>query len=184
MRLASWEIARELLARYATRRQKIFILALAGSTGVAIWAVGWLAGTSAAIAAATFAVLAGLPMLLVPAISWLGWRVRQVEARAILADEIGESGLWHGTTLYSAQPDFMLAAVRLVRDRRPGTVVELGAGVSTIVLASALRRNGTGRLISIENDASYAESIRQRLKSLQLENVVTLVVTELTSFDS
>jgi Methyltransferase domain len=41
---------------------------------------------------------------------------------------------------------------RLVRRQRPGVILEFGSGCSTIVMASALRRNRSGVLYSLEAD--------------------------------
>src|SRR5437016_5022164 len=53
----------------------------------------------------------------------------------------------------------------LVRSRRPALVVEFGTsfGLSTIHLATALRDNGSGRLISTEQIANKAARAAQNL---------------------
>jgi hypothetical protein len=43
-----------------------------------------------------------------------------------------------------------MAYYAYVRKLRPGSVVEIGSGFSTLIAAEALRRNGTGRLTCIE----------------------------------
>ena len=52
---------------------------------------------------------------------------------------------------------------------KPGLVVELGAGVSTVLVAEALRRNGRGRLVTIEHDAYWAGYAREELVRRGLE---------------
>ncbi len=68
---------------------------------------------------------------------------------------------------------------RLVRALRPEKVVEFGSavGVSGSYLASALRANGTGRLITVEGSAS-----RQTIAARTIETVAPGVTTSLCSF--
>jgi predicted O-methyltransferase YrrM len=56
-----------------------------------------------------------------------------------------------------------------LRQRAPGLVVELGAGVSTVLVAEALRRNGNGRLVTLEHDAYWAGYARGELARRGLE---------------
>jgi predicted O-methyltransferase YrrM len=50
--------------------------------------------------------------------------------------------------------------VDTIEERRPATVVELGAGATTLIAARALERNGGGRLISFEQHGDFMESNR------------------------
>lgn len=181
-RLSLWRVTRELVARYATPRLLIGIFVISTGAGAAVWTIGEFFGTAAGLGVATFTILAGLSIPLATSVSWLGRRHRQMEARLVLAEEIGEIGFWYGATLYSAQPDMLLVVSRLIRERRPGVVVELGAGVSTILIAVQLRQLGSGRLVSVENDARYAETVRQRLDELGLTDWVTVVVADLVPY--
>jgi predicted O-methyltransferase YrrM len=52
---------------------------------------------------------------------------------------------------------------------RPGTVVEFGAGASTLVAARALQRAGTGRLFSFEQHEDFVQATRQWLADYGLE---------------
>ncbi len=45
-----------------------------------------------------------------------------------------------------------------IRKHRPKTVLELGSGISTAVMALALARNGEGHLFSLESSKEWAES--------------------------
>lgn len=64
------------------------------------------------------------------------------------------------------------AAALLVSEvsrRAPERVVELGAGVSTVLVAEALRRNGRGRLVTVEHDDYWAGHTRRELARRGLE---------------
>ena len=71
----------------------------------------------------------------------------------------------------------------LVRRHRPKLIVELGCGSSTILFAAALRANGAGRLISIENDGEHLERTAQYLRQTGLADWVELVEAPLVEQD-
>src|SRR5215203_2800261 len=56
----------------------------------------------------------------------------------------------------SVSPDLALLLHELVQTHEPALVVELGGGVSTLILGYALESAGTGRLIAFEHDAAQA----------------------------
>jgi len=65
---------------------------------------------------------------------------------------------------WAASTDLLGEVLRAVSERRPQRVVELGSGLSTLVIAAALRANGAGRLVSIDAEADYAASTREQLE--------------------
>lgn len=82
---------------------------------------------------------------------------------------------------WAAPTDFLALLVRIVLADRPRLVVELGSGLSTVVLGLALQRCGGGRLISIEHEASFAERTLALLKAHALEEVAAVRVAPLTA---
>ena len=85
-----------------------------------------------------------------------------------------ESLMWLESTLglrvpppptrgWAASPDVLVELVRQVALGRRGTICELGSGVSTIVMAAALRRRGSGRVISFDHDPDFAALTRLHL---------------------
>lgn len=70
------------------------------------------------------------------------------------------------------------SAALLVREtllRQPRTIVELGSGVSTLLLGQVLKQRGSGRLLSIDHDPEWAERTRRQARFLGLEEYVTVV---------
>lgn len=65
--------------------------------------------------------------------------------------------------------------------RQPNIVVELGSGASTLILGQVLKRNGYGRLLSVDHDAAWANQTRRNIKFLNLQDVVTVVDAPLRS---
>jgi predicted O-methyltransferase YrrM len=76
--------------------------------------------------------------------------------------------------LWAASPDFVNIAVALIREHRPQLVVEIGSGVSTLVSAYALRANGSGKLISLEHEATFTEVTARNLHSHQLDSIASV----------
>jgi predicted O-methyltransferase YrrM len=52
-------------------------------------------------------------------------------------------------------PDFARELACVIAETRPETVVEIGSGVSTLVAGYAVKRNGTGRVVSLEHSAEW-----------------------------
>ncbi|HXR18437.1 MAG TPA: class I SAM-dependent methyltransferase [Steroidobacteraceae bacterium] len=70
---------------------------------------------------------------------------------------------------WAASTDLLGEALRTVTARSPRLVVELGSGLSTLVIAAALRSSGSGRLISIDAEESYAALTRAQLEQHGLQ---------------
>ena len=75
----------------------------------------------------------------------------------------------------SVSPDLALMPYELVHSHLPSLVVELGAGVSTLVLGYALERAARGRLITFEHDEAQAHRIAALVRRHRLERQVHVV---------
>jgi len=73
----------------------------------------------------------------------------------------------------------MLFLLRELERRRPSLVVELGSGLSTVLLAAKLREMGHGRIVSIDHEADYAERTRSWLEMNGVADLVELRVAPL-----
>lgn len=71
-------------------------------------------------------------------------------------------------------PEFGFLLYNLARASQAKTIVEFGTsfGVSTIYLASAIRDNGGGRVITTEYEPAKAEMARKNLTDAGLEDIV------------
>lgn len=100
-----------------------------------------------------------------------GWDASDLEALAVLRPLLDAGGYlpWQEGALRPAA----LAAVCdeiVLADRRQ--VVELGAGVSTIVLARLMRERG-GHVTSVEHEPGWAAFVRRQLEREELTEVAT-----------
>lgn len=107
-------------------------------------------------------------------------QLRQVQALTSLHQLIRFDAVSPWMTGWAATPEFAATLYDIVRDRRPRTVIELGSGASTIILAAALEQNGGGRLVSVDQDADYAAQTRAALERHGLSQAAQVVHAPLT----
>jgi predicted O-methyltransferase YrrM len=63
--------------------------------------------------------------------------------------------------VWAASPDLLLLLTWLVATERPGVVVDLGSGNSTLWLGLAMRTYGVaGKVVALDHDESYARATR------------------------
>lgn len=87
---------------------------------------------------------------------------------------------------WAASPDYLLVVLRellkLVKSKGSLTVLELGSGVSTVVIANALKKfSPSSRLFSLEHDYDYYLKTKEELQLNELDNV-TLIYAPLVSY--
>lgn len=83
---------------------------------------------------------------------------------------------------WSLRGDALRIIMKIIEERRPKLVVELGSGLSTIVVANRLRDIG-GRLVSIDHDSNFGDQTRGFIKLNQLDDVIELRLAYLTNSD-
>jgi predicted O-methyltransferase YrrM len=79
--------------------------------------------------------------------------------------------------------DTLGVLVRLVAERRPEVIVELGSGLSTQLLALTVRHLGRGQIVSLDHEPSWANETQQRLEATGLESVATVILAPLRRQD-
>jgi predicted O-methyltransferase YrrM len=113
-------------------------------------------------------------LLLFGALNW-PWLLRSLsggsrKAKAALVERLGLApdalpnlGSWKADT------GFLTLIVDQIERQRPETVLELGCGASSLVVARALKNNGTGRLISCDQHATFVDATRAWLRENEVE---------------
>ena len=104
----------------------------------------------------------------------------QLEALAWLRDELELQRPLPPTRGAATAPDALLELVRIIDRTEPAHILELGCGVSTIVMAARLKSAGKGSVVALEHEARYAEATRAELRAQGLEDVATVVDAPLT----
>lgn len=108
---------------------------------------------------------------------------RQAEALVSIAQALQPSYSLPQLGGWALSADLSAFLVGYVLEERPRFVLELGSGSSTVLLAMALERNGSGHLISLEHDASFAASTLSELDIRGLSHLVDLIHAPLGEVD-
>lgn len=107
----------------------------------------------------------------------------QLEAFAWLRDELQLKGPLPPTRGAAAAPDALLELVRIVDRTAAETVVELGSGVSTIVVARRMQQAGRGHITALEHLPEYAAVTRAEIVAQGLEDHATVLDAPLVDTD-
>lgn len=100
---------------------------------------------------------------------------RQVESLAMLYRIFdGRPALPH-LRGWAVSPDLAVDLIDLVRAQGVRTVLELGSGASTVLLALAVQSTGSGHVVSIDHDKDYTEQTRRMLEAHDLSQWATVV---------
>ncbi|KRP10859.1 MAG: hypothetical protein ABR95_01215 [Sphingobacteriales bacterium BACL12 MAG-120813-bin55] len=79
-------------------------------------------------------------------------------------------------TGFSIAPDAALHMLRELHARKPEVVMELGAGLSTYLMAALIQQEGLStKILSIESDMAYLQQVEKELKAKGLDACVQLV---------
>jgi predicted O-methyltransferase YrrM len=104
---------------------------------------------------------------------------RQVESLQALYLDLRLTRSLPPTRGWAASPDFLAVLMRHVRRGRPGTVVECGSGVSTLVLARSLQLNGGGHVYSLEHLPEHVIETRALLNEHGVGSFATVLESPL-----
>jgi predicted O-methyltransferase YrrM len=139
-------------------------VAFSGSEPLRLMAATTLAGLATAIG---FALASEVRWLITQTASSTA---RQAESFRWLKSRLPLDDLRLPEQGYAANPDFLAELVHVIDQRGPKRVLELGSGVSTIVLAAGLR--GEGQVLSLDHDRMYAQQTREQLSYHGVEATV------------
>jgi len=76
---------------------------------------------------------------------------------------------------WAVSPDFGVLVISNILHRQPLTILELGSGVSTLLLGYCVRQLGRGHVLSVDHLEDFAEESRRNIARHGLEDVVTIV---------
>ncbi len=84
---------------------------------------------------------------------------------------------------WALSPDALLIVLRDVMARSSPRILEFGSGESTVAIAAALKMQGSGSLVTVEHDATFLASLRQRLQRLDLAQRVELHTVPIAAYE-
>lgn len=76
---------------------------------------------------------------------------------------------------WALSPDILNAITNEILDNKPEAIVEASSGISTIVIGYALKKNGKGKLYSLEDNLKYYELNKQQVEIHGLEDFVEVI---------
>jgi len=76
---------------------------------------------------------------------------------------------------WAISPDFGVLLVAEILKKKPQVVLELGSGVSTLLIAYCLENIGHGRVVSFDHDLKYCEKSRDKIRDHKLGNIAAVV---------
>lgn len=76
---------------------------------------------------------------------------------------------------WAISPDFGVLLLSEILKKKPRRVLELGSGVSTLLIAYGLEKTGHGKVVSFDHDLNYCEKSRDRVTEHQLGNIAEVV---------
>lgn len=80
----------------------------------------------------------------------------QTQALLQLHDQFAPTAPLPAVAGWAMEPTALVELVNLIAQLRPQLVVECGSGTSTLWIAYALRRNGSGRVVALDHKAEFA----------------------------
>jgi len=87
-------------------------------------------------------------------------------------------------TRWSSSPALAARLIGIVKGNGPQQILELGSGVSTVVMALAARDAGSGHITSLDHDPVYAAKTRNELAEQGLSEWATVIDAPLVSVDT
>ena len=87
------------------------------------------------------------------------------------------------TRKWAASPDLLMTLVEMVRKHQPKMIVELGSGISTLVLAKSLQPGSQTKIISFDHSEEYAQLTRNLLLQHSVSGV-EIRVAPIEQYDS
>lgn len=84
---------------------------------------------------------------------------------------------------WAASPDFLKKLTEIIFAQKAQMIVEAGSGVSTLVIAYCLKRLGSGRVVSLEDDERYSKATNELIKFHDLSLFASVLHCPLVKVD-
>ncbi|MCS2609144.1 class I SAM-dependent methyltransferase [Halomonas dongshanensis] len=84
---------------------------------------------------------------------------------------------------WPAAPDFLLKLHGWIIKNKPNCVVEMGSGISTIVISDALRQNGFGKVVSFEHLEEFRDKTQGYIREENLSCFSDVILSPIVKYD-
>jgi len=148
----------------------------------------WLAGAPSAIAVVA-SLATAVAVILALARRWYRQIVARIDAQsAHLESAIGIAATSGGIPVYwsghAITPATLKLIQHLVASLAATRILELGSGISTLLLANDFRRRGEGRLLSFDDDSRWAAQTKAKLTAEKLDSFAEVRVAPVVDIES
>lgn len=109
--------------------------------------------------------------------SWNGYK--QIESMFSIVEFIKPKFPLPEMREWAISPDLAKILLDIILEKKPQIIVETGSGTSTVIIAYALKKNGCGKIVSLENNEQYAQKTQQNISKHGLEDFVQIVYAPL-----
>lgn len=110
--------------------------------------------------------------------------ITQIESLMAIYNFLPEVKFLPTSRGWAGSPDFLLKVLEIIFKKKPNVIVELGSGLSTIIIGSALKKLNNGRLISFDHDEVFLNKTRENVSFNDIEEFVSLNITPLIQYDN
>lgn len=83
---------------------------------------------------------------------------------------------------FAASPDFMRELFKIIDTHQPKVILELGSGVSSILIGYLLKQRQEGKLITIDHDEKFGSQTMANVRYHGLEDVVEVRIAPFRSY--
>ena len=106
----------------------------------------------------------------------------QLEILITLINDLNITERLPKTRQYAASPDYLYEINKVIKEKKPNTIFEIGSGVSTIISSYSLKKNGFGKIISLDHNEKYAEITRNEIQKHNLEKYANIIYSPLKNY--
>jgi hypothetical protein len=85
---------------------------------------------------------------------------------------------------WTMSPLMVGTLLKLLKQTKPNLVLELGSGISTILIAQKLKEIGGGSIITLENGKEYAEITQDFVSQNKLTNYAKILFAPLVAYET
>jgi predicted O-methyltransferase YrrM len=151
--------------------------------GIVLWGTG-APSVLALLASLAVAVIAVLAL----ARRWYRQIIVRIDAQTLrlqsaigVASSAGDIPIyWSG---HAITPEALKLIQHLVESLQVRSILELGSGISTLLLANGFRRRGSGHVLSLDDDPRWAEQTAARLAQEKLDGFAEVRVAPLVDVE-
>lgn len=110
--------------------------------------------------------------------------ITQIESLMAIYNFLPEVKFLPTSRGWAGSPDFLLKVLEIIFKKKPNVIVELGSGLSTIIIGSALKKLNKGCLFSLDHEEGFLNNTRENADFNNISEFVNLNYTPLIEYDN